>query len=258
MNDFGTTALSSTPSYSLYMAEVAREMGYDPSTDFNLRLGLFGAEAWSEAMRGKIEKTWGIVAHEHYGLTEIIGPGVVSECAEKKLHINADHFLTEIIDSKTGDPLEPGEEGELVFTTITKEAFPAIRFRTGDIAAYSEERCSCGRTLPIQSRIKGRSDDMMKVKGVIVFPSQIEAAVMQVTGTSGHYQLVKKSHHEMTSLLIRVEPTEQRYAEGHLDDLAEGIGKEVYAILNLHIPVEVVRPNTIPRSEGKAQRVVEE
>jgi phenylacetate-CoA ligase len=240
------------------MAEVARELGHDPSTDFSLHLGLFGAESWSNEIRSKIETTWGIVAHEHYGLTEIIGPGVVSECSEKNLHINADHFYTEVIDSKTGEPLGPGEEGELVFTTITKEAFPAIRFRTGDIASLSEEPCSCGRTLPIQSRIKGRSDDMMKVKGVIVFPSQIEAAVMQVEGTSGNYQLVKKRHHGMATLALKIEPTEERYAEGHLDDLAEHIGREIYTILNLHIPVEVVRPNTLPRSEGKAQRVVEE
>jgi len=258
MKDFGTTALSCTPSYSLYMAEVAREMGFDPREDFRLRLGLFGAEAWSDEMRAKIEEEWGIVAHEHYGLTEIIGPGVVTECSHKRLHVNADHFVTEIIDPQTGEQLPPGEEGELVFTTVTKEAFPAIRFRTGDIARYSEEPCACGRTLPVQSRIKGRSDDMMKIKGVIVFPSQIEAAIMAVEGTSGNYQLVKRKQREMTSLSIKIEPTEERHAQGHLDDLAQKIEEEVYAVLNLHIPVEVVPPNTIPRSLGKAKRVVEE
>lgn len=258
MKDFGTTALCCTPSYSLYMAEVAREMGFDPREDFRLRLGLFGAEAWSDEMRAKIEDEWGIVAHEHYGLTEIIGPGVVTECSHKQLHVNADHFVTEIIDPQTGEQLPPGEEGELVFTTVTKEAFPAIRFRTGDIARYSEEPCACGRTLPIQSRIKGRSDDMMKIKGVIVFPSQIEAAIMAVEGTSGHYQLVKRKQKEMTTLTIKIEPTEERYAQGHLDDLAQKIEEEVYAVLNLHLPVEVVAPNTIPRSLGKAKRVVEE
>ncbi|HDS58689.1 MAG TPA: phenylacetate--CoA ligase family protein [Thermoplasmatales archaeon] len=258
MKDFGTTALSCTPSYSLYMAEVAREMGFDPREDFRLRLGLFGAEAWSDEMRAKIEEEWGIVAHEHYGLTEIIGPGVVTECSHKRLHVNADHFVTEIIDPQTGEQLPPGEEGELVFTTVTKEAFPAIRFRTGDIARYSEEPCACGRTLPVQSRIKGRSDDMMKIKGVIVFPSQIEAAIMAVEGTSGNYQLVKRKQREMNSLSIKIEPTEERHAQGHLDDLAQKIEEEVYAVLNLHIPVEVVPPNTIPRSLGKAKRVVEE
>ena len=258
MKDFGVTALACTPSYSLYIAEVAKEMGLSPRDDFKLRLGLFGAEAWSDGMRRRIEEEWGIRAHEHYGLTEIIGPGVVTECEEKHLHINADHFLPEIIDPKTGERLEPGEEGELVFTTITKEAFPALRFRTRDIAGYIEEPCACGRTLPMQTRIKGRSDDMMKVKGVIVFPSQIEAAMMKVGGASGNYQLVKKKEREVTTLSIRVEPTEERHREGNLDELAQKIEEEVFAILNLRVPVEVVKPGTLPRSEGKARRVVEE
>ncbi|MCD6172033.1 MAG: phenylacetate--CoA ligase [Thermoplasmata archaeon] len=258
MKDFGATAIAATPSYALYMAEVAEEMGFDPKNDFKLHLGLFGAESWSDEMRKKIEETWGIIAHEHYGLTEIIGPGVVSECEEKKLHINADHFLAEIIDPKTGERLEPGEEGELVFTTLTKEAFPAIRFRTRDIAGYMEEECECGRTLPIQTRIKGRSDDMLKIKGVIVFPSQIEEAIMSVEGTSGNYQLVKKKEKSMTTLVARIEPTEERYNEGNIDELERKIEDEIYSILNLHIPVEVVKPNSLPRSEGKAKRIVEE
>jgi len=258
MKDFGTTALASTPSYSLYMAEVAEEMGFSPADDFKLRLGLFGAEAWSDEMRKAIEKRWGITAYEHYGLTEIIGPGVVSECEEKHLHINADHFLPEVIDPKTGEQLEPGEEGELVFTTLTKEAFPVLRFRTKDIAVYTEEECECGRTLPIQSRIKGRSDDMMKVKGVIVFPSQVEEAMMKVEGISGNYVLVKERKGAMTSLKVRVEPTEERYSQGSLGKLAEAAEEEIYAMLNIHVPVEIVEPNSLPRSVGKAKRVVEE
>ena len=258
MKDFGTTALASTPSYSLYMAEVAEEMGFSPADDFKLRLGLFGAEAWSDEMRKAIEKKWGITAYEHYGLTEIIGPGVVSECEEKHLHINADHFLPEVIDPKTGEQLEPGEEGELVFTTLTKEAFPVLRFRTKDIAVYTEEECECGRTLPIQSRIKGRSDDMMKVKGVIVFPSQVEEAMMKVEGISGNYVLVKEKKGAMTSLKVRVEPTEERYSQGSLGKLAEAAEEEIYAMLNIHVPVEIVEPNSLPRSVGKAKRVVEE
>ncbi len=257
MKDFGTTAIACTPSYSLYMAEVAEEQGYNPSKDFKLRLGLFGAEAWSEEMRDNVEKRWNITAHEHYGLTEIIGPGVVSECEQKHLHINADHFLPEIIDPKTGETLEPGEEGELVFTTLTKEAFPAIRFRTKDLAMIMEESCSCGRTLPIQSRIKGRSDDMMKVKGVIVFPSQIEAALMKVTGVSDNYQIVKTKKGDMTSLSVEVEPTEERFRQGNLDDLEEQAESEIYSILNLHVPVNAIEPKTIPRSTGKAKRVIE-
>ena len=257
MKDFGSTALACTPSYSLYMAEVAEEMGFDPKNDFKLKIGCFGAEAWSEEMRRNIEKTWGITAHEHYGLTEIIGPGVVSECKEKKLHINADHFLPEMIDPETGETLEPGEEGELVFTTLTKEAFPAIRFRTRDLAVYYEETCECGRTLPVQSRIKGRSDDMMKVKGVIVFPSQIESALLNINGLSGNYQIIKTKEGSITSLSVEVEPTEERYKEKHLDDLAKKAEDELYSILNLHIPVKIVPPQSIPRSTGKAKRVIE-
>ena len=257
MKDFGSTALACTPSYAMYIAEVAEEMGFDPLKDFKLRIGCFGAEAWSEEMRKNIEKRWGITAHEHYGLTEIIGPGIVSECKYKKLHINADHFLAEVIDSSNGETLEPGEEGELVFTTLTKEAFPTLRFRARDLAVYYEEECECGRTLPIQSRIKGRSDDMMKVKGVVVFPSQIEAALMRVEGVSDNYQIIKIKKSDITSLSVEVEPTEKRWKEGHLDDferLAEG---EIYSILNLHVPVKAIKPKTIPRSIGKAKRIIE-
>jgi phenylacetate-CoA ligase len=257
MKDFGSTALACTPSYSLHIAEVAEEKGFNPAKDFKMRLGLFGAEAWSEQMRKNIEKRWGIVAHEHYGLTELIGPGVVSECENKKLHINADHFYPELIDPTTGETLNPGEEGELVFTTLTKEAFPAIRFRTKDLASISEEKCTCGRTLPIQSRIKGRSDDMMKVKGVIVFPSQIEAALMQVPGVSDNYQIVKTKQGDTYSLSVEVEPSEDRYKEGHLEEFEKKAEGEIYRILNLHVPVHAILPKTIPRSTGKAKRVVE-
>ena len=208
-------------------------------------------------MRHKIEKRWGITTHEHYGLTEIIGPGVVSECSEKNLHINADHFYPEIIDPITSEPLPPGEEGELVFTTLTKEAFPALRFRTRDLAVITEQLCSCGRTLPIQSRIKGRSDDMMKIKGVIVFPSQIEAALLKVTGMSDQYQIIKTKQGDITSLSVEVEPTEQRYKEGHLDALAKQAEEEIFSIINLHVPVSTIPPKTIPRSTGKAKRVIE-
>jgi phenylacetate-CoA ligase len=208
-------------------------------------------------MRRNVEKRWGIRAAEHYGLTEIIGPGVVSECPEKKLHINADHFYPEIIDPKTGETLEPGEEGELVFTTLTKEAFPAIRFRTKDLSTLYEETCSCGRTLPIQSRIKGRSDDMMKVKGVIVFPSQIEAGLMQVEGVSDNYQIIKTKKGDITSLSVELEPTEERWKQGSLDDLEKKAEDEIYSILNLHVPVKAIEPKSIPRSTGKAKRVIE-
>ena len=257
MKDFGSTAIACTPSYSLYMAEVAEEMGFDPKTDFKLKIGCFGAEAWSDEMRRNVEKRWGITAHEHYGLTEIIGPGVVSECKEKKLHINADHFLTEVIDPDTGETLEPGNEGELVFTTLTKEAFIALRFRTRDLAVYYEESCNCGRTHPIMSRIKGRSDDMMKVKGVIVFPSQIEAALMKVDGISDNYQIVKTKKGNITSLSVEAEPTDERWKQGKLDLFEKQAEDEIYSILNLHVPVKAIEPKTIPRSTGKAKRVIE-
>ncbi len=257
MKDFGTTTLACTPSYSLHIAEVASEKGLDPASDFKLRLGVFGAESWSDEMRRNIEQRWNITAHEHYGLTELIGPGVVTECSYKKLHINADHFLPEIIDPNTGEPLGLEEEGELVFTTLTKEAFPALRFRTRDLASITEERCECGRTLPIQSRIKGRSDDMMKIKGVIVFPSQIEAALMQVRGVSDNYQIIKTKQGDIYSLSVEIEPTEERYREGHLDDLEKKAEQEIYRILNLHVPVQAIPPKTLPRSTGKAKRVIE-
>jgi len=257
MKDFGSTALACTPSYSLYIAEVAEEMGFDLQKDFKLKIGCFGAEAWSEDMRNNIEKRWRIIAHEHYGLTEIIGPGVVSECKEKKLHINADHFYPEIIDPNTGEILELGEEGELVFTTLTKEAFPVLRFRTRDLAVIYVDECSCGRRLPIQSRIKGRSDDMMKVKGVIVFPSQIEAVLMKVNGVSDNYQIIKTKKGALTSLSVEVEPTPKRWKEGHLDDFEKQVEDEIYSILNLHVPVKALLPKSIPRGTGKAKRVIE-
>ncbi len=257
MKDFETTALVCTPSYSMYMAETAEFMGLDPLKDFKLKIGCFGAESWSEEMRSNVEKRWGITAHEHYGLTEIIGPGIVSECKCKKLHVNADHFYPEVINPDTGEVLPPGEEGELVFTTLTKEAFPALRFRTRDLAILYGEECECGRTLPIQSRIKGRSDDMMKVKGVIVFPSQIESALMQFKDLSDNYQIIKTKKGDITSLSVEVEPTEKRWKEGHIDDLEKEAEEEIFSILNLHVPVKIIEPKTIPRSIGKAVRVVE-
>jgi phenylacetate-CoA ligase len=257
LRDFKSTVLACTPSYSLHIAEVAEEKGLDPASDFDLRLGAFGAESWSDNIRKSIEDRWGIIACEHYGLTEIIGPGVVSECSERHLHINADVFYPEIIDPNTGETLEYGNEGELVFTTLTKEAFPAVRFRTRDLAMISEGKCSCGRTLPIMSRIKGRSDDMMKVKGVIVFPSQIEAALMVVPGVSDNYQIIKQKQGDMVSLSVEVEPIEERYKEGHLDEFEKRAESEIYRILNLHVPVRAIAPKTIPRSTGKAKRVIE-
>ena len=259
MKDLGSTGLACTPSYSLYLAEAAQEMGLDPQTDLSIKSGLFGAESWGEELRKTINKVWDMEAFDHYGLTEVIGPGVSVECGQHDgLHINADHFLPEIIDSKTGERLEPGEKGELVFTSLTKEAFPSIRFRTKDISILYEDECECGRTSPRHARLMGRSDDMMKVKGVIVFPKQIEEAVMSVRGVSENYQIVKFKKGVITNLAVRVEPTSSRHKEGGLDALKKQIEDEIFAMLNLRIPATIVAPGSIPRSEGKAKRVVEE
>lgn len=253
MKDFGATALATTPSYALYMGEVAEKEGYNLE-QFELKLGFLGAEPWSEGMRNKIEDKWGMRACEQYGLTEIIGPGVSLECEFRNgMHINADHFLTEIVDPKTGEVLGEEEKGELVFTTLTKEAFPAIRFRTGDIASYTEEECDCGRTLPRHSRILGRADDRMKIKGVLAFPSQIEEAIMEVKGASENYQILK--YRGMGGIKVEVEPS-AGYKKG-LDVLRKEIEEEIYTILNVKVPVEIVKLGSLPRSEGKAKKVVE-
>jgi len=253
MQDFKTTALACTPSYALYIAEVAKNLGIDVS-ELNVRLGFFGAEVWSEQIRKKIETTWDMTAREAYGLTEIIGPGVSFECTERTgLHINIDHFYTEIIESETGEVIGENEKGELVFTTLTKEALPMIRFRTRDLATYSEDKCYCGRTLPRHSRIIGRSDDMIKVKGVIVFPSQIEEALMSVKDASENYQIIKSQKGYLNELKVKVEPKGKKVNTAILKNQLEN---KLYTILNLNIPVEVVDIGTLPRSEGKAKRVV--
>ena len=256
MQDFGATALAATPSYTLYLAEVAQKSGLDPKSDFNIKFGFLGAEMWSDELKDKIEQVWGMKACEQYGLTEVIGPGVSFDCGEGNgLHVNADHFLVEVVDPQTGEPLSSGEQGELVFTTLTKEAFPVIRFRTRDLAILTEEKCACGRTLPRHSRILGRADDMIKVKGVMVFPRQIEEAIMRVDGASENYQIVKQVKGSMMGLRVLVEPTADRFPSGALEEWAEQISREIYTVVGVHVDVEAVPPESIPRSEGKAQRV---
>ena len=258
MKDLQATALAATPSYTLYMAETAEQEGYSPE-DFHIKLGFLGAEAWSEEMRSKIEEKWGMRACEQYGLTEIIGPGVSLECVHRTgLHVNADHFYTEIIDPVTEEVLGDGEQGELVFTTLTKQAFPVLRFRTGDIASYTTEKCPCGRTFPRHSRILGRADDRMKIKGVLAFPSQIEEAIMSANGASENYVIVKKKRGTMMDYKVVVEPTPHFHATGNHAALQKKIIDEIHTILNIKILVEVVPPGSLPRSEGKAKRVVEE
>lgn len=257
--DFQSNALCCTPSYGLYLAETARKMDFNPAKDFNLKVGFFGAEAWSEEIRNKLEEEWGdnFRAHEAYGLTEIGGPGLSYDCdARCGLHINADHFLVEVVD-KNLDPVAPGEKGELVITTLTHEGFPAIRFRTKDLSYVMEEKCDCGRTLPRHSRIMGRVDDMMKIKGVITFPKQIEEGILSVTGTSENYQIIKFKKGMFTDLKVKVEPTAARAKKKRLDKLAREVSESIQAIVGLKLDVEIVSIGSIPRSEGKAQRVVD-
>ena len=257
--DFEATALAATPSYGLYLAEKAAEMGYDTRKDFSFKAGFFGAEAWSEEIRDRLEDVWGegFQARESYGLTEVGGPGTSYDCQYKNgLHINSDHFLVECVD-KDMMPVAPGEKGELVITTLDREGFPAIRFRTKDLSYLIEEKCQCGRTLCRHARIMGRTDDMMKVKGVIVFPKQIEEAILAVDGVSENYLIEKHKDGLITSLKIKVEPTPARFASGDHRTLARAVVEEITNIVGLKLPVEIVAPGTIPRSEGKAKRVVD-
>lgn len=259
MKDFGTTALVSTPSYALYMAEVAREMGYRPG-DLKLRVGLFGAEPWSESMRRELQKAWGITATDNYGLSEIIGPGVAGECAcGNGQHISEDHFLPEIIDPATGQVKGPGEEGELVLTAVTKEALPIFRYRTRDITMLDYSPCPCGRTTVRMRKILGRTDDMLIIRGVNVFPSQIESVLMEVEEVEPHYQLVVDRVGFLDVLEVLVEVPE-RFFVGSLkvlEDLRERIEHKIESTIGIGVKVRLVEPKSIERSMGKAKRVVD-
>lgn len=260
MKDFGPTILTCTPSYALYLAEVAAEMGIDFKT-LKFKSGIFGAEPWSEAMRGEIEKKLHLAAIDIYGLSEVIGPGVAVECIEAKkgLHIFEDHFIPEIIDPATGEVLPHGQMGELVFTSITKEAFPVIRYRTRDITSLYPEPCICGRTHIRMGRVSGRSDDMLIIRGVNVFPSQIESVLMEVQGVEPHYQLVVEREGNLDILTVMVELGEQAFSDEvkKLQDLEKKIGRNIKDYLGVSAKVKLVEPKTIARSEGKAQRVID-
>ena len=259
MRDLGTTAFSSTPSYALYLAEFAREQGIDVS-EFSLRVGIFGAEPWSEEMRRRIEEAHGIKAYDNYGLSELCGPGVAVECeAREGLHVWSDHFLLEVIDPESGEVLEPGEKGELVFTTLTKEAMPLLRYRTRDISMLIDEPCECGRTHPRIARLMGRSDDMLIVRGVNVFPSQVEHVLLQFPEVAEHYQIVVDRRRSMDVLMVKVEVTEKifRGEPGELLKLKNRLEAKLKNVLGVKAEVTFVEPGTIPRSQGKAQRVVD-
>jgi phenylacetate-CoA ligase len=260
MQDFGSTVLTCTPSYCLFLAEAAAEEGID-IRDLKLRVGIHGAEPWSEQMRVEIEEKLGIKAMDIYGLSEIMGPGVAIECIEAQhgLHIWEDHFIPEIIDPETGDVLPPGEKGELVLTTITKEGIPLLRYRTRDITRLIPEPCVCGRAHVRIERMSGRSDDMLIIRGVNVFPSQIESILMQIEGVEPHYQLVVDREENLDTLEIQVEVNEKIFSDEIkvLQKMSQNIRSQIKVMLGITCCVRLVEPKSIKRSEGKAQRVID-
>jgi phenylacetate-CoA ligase len=259
MKDLGTTLLACTPSYALNIAETMEEMQIDPG-ELQLKSGLFGAEPWSDNMRRVIEKKLQIRAFDIYGLSEVMGPGVAYECPAKEgLHLAEDHFIAEIIDPASGEVLPEGATGELVITTITKEALPVVRYRTHDITSLTREPCSCGRTHLRMAKVSGRTDDMLIIRGVNVFPSQVESILLNIGATEPHYQLVVDREGALDTLEIRVELTEQMFSDKvkGLEGLEKLIRDEISNLLGISTAVKLVEPKTIPRSEGKAERVID-
>jgi len=260
MQDFGSTVLLATPSYALNIADAMADQGIDPAT-LKLRVGVFGAEPWSEAMREEIESRLKIKAIDIYGLSEVMGPGVAAECIEeqKGLHIMEDHFLPEIVDPDTFEPLALGEKGELVFTTLTKEAFPVIRYRTKDISRLIPDACSCGRTFYRIPKITGRTDDMLIIRGVNVFPSQIEEVIMGVEGVEPHYQIVVEREGSLDKIEVQVEVSEAIFSDEikSLEKLGKKLQHEIKDLLGISCTIKLVEPKTIQRSEGKAKRVID-
>jgi phenylacetate-CoA ligase len=260
MKDFGVTAICCTPSYFIHLIEKVRESGAS-FRDLGVKVGVFGAEPWTEAMRAYIQRESGIKAYDIYGLSEIIGPGVGVECSEQAgLHIFEDHFLMEIVDPQTGEVRPDGEEGELVLTTLTKQAFPMIRYRTHDITSILPERCACGRTIRRIKRIRSRSDDMMIIRGVNVFPSQIEAALLSVEETMPHYQIRLTRKGGLDQIEVQVEVTKEMFGDRirELESMQQRLAQAIDHGVGLRVPVRLVEPNTIARSEGKAKRVVDQ
>ncbi|MFA6102568.1 MAG: phenylacetate--CoA ligase [Victivallaceae bacterium] len=259
MQDFGTTVLTCTPSYCLYLAEFAKDQGIDISK-LGLKAGFFGAEPWSDKMRRDIQNKFGIKAFDIYGLTEIIGPGVAAECCEADgLHFFEDHFFPEIIDPETGESLPDGEKGELVITTLTKEGTPVIRYRTRDITYLMREKCRCGRTMRRIHRLFGRNDDMMIIRGVNVFPSQIEELLLCIEGIEPHYQIVVDRKGMLDTMEVHVEVNETIFSDEirKLEHLEKTITSEIRNTLGIQALVKLVEPRSIARSEGKAKRVID-
>ncbi|MGE4488176.1 MAG: phenylacetate--CoA ligase family protein [Kiritimatiellales bacterium] len=259
MKDFGVTAICCTPSYFIHLIERVKAAGicFD---DLKIKAGIFGAEPWTSEMREYIERESGIKAYDIYGLTEIIGPGVGIECSEQNgLHIFEDHFLMEIVDPDSGKVLPDGAEGELVITTLTKQAFPMIRYRTHDITSIMSERCACGRTIRRIKRIRSRSDDMMIIRGVNVFPSQIEAALLSVEETVPHYQILLTRKGGLDQIEVQVEVTAEMFGDRirELENTQKRLAHAIEHTVGLRVPVHLVEPQTIARSEGKAKRIID-
>ena len=258
IRDLNATILCCTPSYAAYIGETMKEMGLTPD-QIPLKAGIFGAEAWSEEMRQDIQKTLGIKAYDIYGLTELSGPGVSFECSEQSgMHINEDHFIAEIIDPETGEVLPEGSQGELVFTSITKEAFPLLRYRTRDICVLSRKQCSCGRTFVKMCKPRGRSDDMLIIKGVNVFPSQIEAVLLE-QGYAANYQIIVDRVNNTDTMEVQVEMTQEMFSDqlSAVADKEKQLVAALKAMLGIYAKVRLVAPKSIQRSEGKAVRVID-
>jgi phenylacetate-CoA ligase len=259
MSDFGSTVLACTPSYALHLADALAENGYS-LTNMKLKTGVFGAEPWTENMRLELEKKWGIKAFDIYGLSEIMGPGVANDCAfHAGLHVHEDHFFPEIVHPDTKQPIADGEEGELVFTTLTKEGIPLLRYNTRDLSTLNREKCECGRTTVRMKKITGRSDDMLIIRGVNLFPSQIEHVLLEMGETSAHYMLYVDKVNNLDTLELQVELDEANMVDTirDLQNLAKKIEHALNSAIGLSVKVTLVEPKTIARSEGKVVRVVD-
>ncbi len=259
MYDFKTTVLACTPSYAIYLAEASKNFGYKPREDFDIRIGMFGAEPWSDEARASIQESMGLRAQDVYGMSELYGPGVAVECPEQKgLHIWADEFYVETIDPVSGEVLPEGEKGELVFTMLSREAMPLLRYRTKDIAVINYEECDCGRWHPRIMRIKGRSDDMLIIGGVNVFPSQIEAALLETRGISEHYQIIV-DRDVLDKLYVKVEVDKDLYEseDYNQEELLKRTSENLIAVLNIRANIKLLEPGAIPRTVGKAKRVID-
>ncbi|KAF0207596.1 MAG: phenylacetate-CoA [Actinobacteria bacterium] len=259
MQDFGTTALVCTPSYALYIAEVAEKAGIDIHS-LPLRLGLFGGEPSGEGMRAEIERRLGIIATDNYGLSEVMGPGVSGECEHQcGLHMAEDHFLFEVVHPETGETLPEGEEGELIITTLTKEAFPVLRYRTHDLTVIDASPCVCGRTLARMRKVRARTDDMLIIRGVNVFPSQIEDALFQIEGIEPHYVIIVDREGAMDDLEVRIEVAGEIFSDVMADMVAftKRVAERIHSVIGLHAKVTLVEPGTIERTVGKARHVID-